>query len=212
MKQTVVYLQPRSLTESPNATEYQVPVGLSSEFNLAVACTPETFVPKEIATCARMLFIQPTPVEKTAFQFRSVRALLCFVKMLEKVYDGQVKPVLCTNSDFWSLLYGLIHKTRGGDKWVILCWDHPFISDLDRAGLSGRFLRILKRCFFRACFSRADRLLLLIHPHLLDELRIQISAARKSVHPNGVDVERLSLQDVPHGLGPTASGCMLQRF
>jgi glycosyltransferase involved in cell wall biosynthesis len=185
----IVYLQPRSLTESPNSTEFQIALGILAETDSILACAPECYLPIEVKCHAKSVQVFGGGPHSAGRGFRSLRSLLASIKMVRSLPRNVETVTVCSNSDLWSLAYGLAHSLNGA-RWVIFCWDHPFIGSLDQPGPIASLSRRLKSQFVRRCFLRADKLILIIHPELLRELKINHQSPK--LHRNGVDIKRIT--------------------
>lgn len=127
---------------SKNANVYQKPCWLSREYDLTLWVTENCRVPEEIAASCRLC------------RFRSLR---------DVTSNGEL---LFTGFDFPCMWVGWRLKRKTGAKWTVFCWDPPSLSHRDGCPPLRWVIDLVFRWFLRRC----DKLVLNIHPGLLDEI------------------------------------------
>lgn len=133
---------------SKNANVYQKPYRLSREYDLTLWVNNVCHVPGEIASKCR------------------VRRFAVLGDVLDCEKTSQLKFSIFTGFDFPCMWLALKLKRLTGMKWTVFCWDPPSLSHRDRFPLLRWMIDFVFRCFLRRC----DRLVLNIHPGLLDEI------------------------------------------
>lgn len=133
---------------SKNANVYQKPYRLSREYDLTLWVNNACHVPGEIASKCR------------------VRRFAVLGDVLDSEKTSQLKFSIFTGFDFPCMWLALKLKRLTGMKWTVFCWDPPSLSHRDRFPLLRWIIDLVFRCFLRRC----DRLVLNIHPGLLDEI------------------------------------------
>lgn len=133
---------------SKNANVYQKPYCLSREYDLTLWVNNACHVPDEIASKCR------------------VRRFAVLGDVLDCEKTSQLKFSIFTGFDFPCMWLALKLKRLTGMKWTVFCWDPPSLSHRDRFPLLRWMIDLVFRWFLRRC----DRLVLNIHPGLLDEI------------------------------------------
>lgn len=133
---------------SKNANVYQKPYRLSREYDLTLWVNNACHVPDEIASKCR------------------VRRFAVLGDVLDCEKTSQLKFSIFTGFDFPCMWVALKLKRLTGMKWTVFCWDPPSLSHRDRFPLLRWMIDLVFRWFLRRC----DRLVLNIHPGLLDEI------------------------------------------
>lgn len=153
MKPKAVYITRSNLSASwitPHANVYLKPLQVATAYD-TILCVPKaSHVPSEIATrCSRII------------QYDHIWSL---PRLLTGELDGQTS--LFTGFDFPSLFLARQLQKRLGCRWTLFLWDPPSLSHRDAS------------CFVRHCIDFvwrhiarfADRLVLNIHPGILEEI------------------------------------------
>ena len=133
---------------SRNANVYQKPYRLSREYDLTLWVNNACRVPGEIASKCQ------------------VRRFSVLNDVLECEKTSQPKFTIFTGFDFPCMWLALKLKRLSGMKWTVFCWDPPSLSHRDRFPLLRWIIDLVFRWFLRRC----DKLVLNIHPGLLDEI------------------------------------------
>ena len=133
---------------SRNANVYQKPYRLSREYDLTLWVNNACRVPGEIASKCQ------------------VRRFSVLNDVLECEKTSQPKFSIFTGFDFPCMWLALKLKRLSGMKWTVFCWDPPSLSHRDRFPLLRWIIDLVFRWFLRRC----DKLVLNIHPGLLDEI------------------------------------------
>ena len=185
----ILYLWNRHLTESPNATEVQLPLGLARAFNVTMLVPRGTFLPAQVKE--RMEFIEITRLVGTSRM--SLWERLVFLheaaKRTGELDAGGNLDLICTPIDEASLLLGSYLARRYKKPWVVFCWDHPYPIQAERTGFVQGLLRWSRSTLLRVVIRHASLLVLFIHPGLIEALRLRPQNVLSI--PNGVDIERL---------------------
>lgn len=127
---------------------YQKPYRLSREYDLTLWVNNACRVPGEIASKCQ------------------VRRFSVLNDVLECEKTSQPKFTIFTGFDFPCMWLALKLKRLSGMKWTVFCWDPPSLSHRDRFPLLRWIIDLVFRWFLRRC----DKLVLNIHPGLLDEI------------------------------------------
>lgn len=127
---------------------YQKPYRLSREYDLTLWVNNACRVPGEIASKCQ------------------VRRFSVLNDVLECEKTSQPKFSIFTGFDFPCMWLALKLKRLSGMKWTVFCWDPPSLSHRDRFPLLRWIIDLVFRWFLRRC----DKLVLNIHPGLLDEI------------------------------------------
>ena len=133
---------------SKNANVYQKPYRLSREYDLTLWVNNACRVPGEIASKCL------------------VRRFAVLDDVFENEKSSQAEFVIFTGFDFPCMWLALKLKRVTGMKWTVFCWDPPSLSHRDRFPLLRWIIDLVFRWFLRRC----DRIVLNIHPGLLDEI------------------------------------------
>ena len=155
---------------SKNANVYQKPYRLSREYDLTLWVNNVCHVPGEIASTCR------------------VRRFAVLGDVLDCETTSQLKFSIFTGFDFPCMWLALKLKRLTGMKWTVFCWDPPSLSHRDRFPLLRWMIDFVFRWFLRRC----DRLVLNIHPGLLDEIGYKPRVGQLECR----------MQDVFEGLAP----------
>lgn len=149
MKEKAIYITRCDIGwYSKNANAYRKPLEVATKYDATIYVSEACHVPKEIED------------ECTAIvRFRQVCEVLSF---RDEIHDAKV----FTGFDFPCMYVGWRLKKRYGCKWTVFLWDPPCLSHRDRFPP----LRWAIDAFFRFFVKRCDRLVLNIHPGLLDEI------------------------------------------
>ncbi len=137
---------------SQNANAYRKPLEVATKFSMTLCVNESCRVPKEIhEKCTEVV------------RFKHVGELLSPICSGTK--DLNTSRVF-TGFDFPSMFIGWRLKQRYACPWTIFLWDPPSLSHRD--GFPP--LRWAIDAVFRFFAKRCDRLILNIHPELLDEI------------------------------------------
>lgn len=133
---------------SRNANVYQKPYRLSREYDLTLWVNNACRVPVEIASKCQ------------------VRRFAVLNDVLEYEKTSQPRFTIYTGFDFPCMWLALKLKRLTRMKWTVFCWDPPSLSHRDKFPLLRWIIDLVFRWFLRRC----DKLVLNIHPGLLDEI------------------------------------------
>ena len=137
---------------SKNANAYRKPLEVATKFHTTLCVSKECQVPREIEDkCERVV------------RFDGLRGLL----KPRNTLNAQKGDLLFTGFDFPCMFKAWRLKKRFGCKWTVFLWDPPSLSWRD--GFLP--LRWAIDAVFRFFARRCDKLVLNIHPGLLDEIR-----------------------------------------
>ncbi len=180
-KLTILYWQPTSITESPNANAYQKPLGLALLGQVLMVCPRDAQIPDKIRRRVTIIPIN-TPLRGHWYtRFGSIGKVLLACR---SVTEARAIDLVATRVEIPSLLVGLLVKRMIGCQWVVFCWDHPF----GRLASSGNPLnRVLTWCLWRisgALLRQADRVVCNIDPLVLQPAHV--AADRIKGFRNGV--------------------------
>lgn len=136
---------------SKNANAYRKPLEVATKFHTTLYVGKECQVPREIEDkCERVV------------RFDGLLGLL----KLRNTLNARKGDLLFTGFDFPCMYVGWRLKRRYGCQWTVFLWDPPCLSHRD--GFPP--LRWAIDAVFRFFVRRCDRLVLNIHPGLLDEI------------------------------------------
>lgn len=133
---------------SRNANVYQKPLQLARKYDLTLWVSQSCRVPDEIACNCR------------------VRHFCQLKDVFYSEKENQGSLLIFTGFDFPCMWIGLKLKGLTGAYWTVFCWDPPALSHRDRFPPLRWAIDLCFRWFLRRC----DRLVLNIHPGLLDEI------------------------------------------
>ena len=185
----VVYVLRRSITESPNATEYQRPLGLARGFDVTLLVPAGATVPSEIRSRLRVEELEcrdtrhKSPLWMIAFVLAATRKILHVSSRIRT-------DAICTGTDEASLAIGWLMKIALRLPWIVFCWDHPYPVQAERNDLLSRLLGKTRRTIIRFFLSRSSMVCCNIAPGMLEELRI--AGSRVFCLPNGVALSRIA--------------------
>ena len=151
MKEKAIYITRCDIGwYSKNANAYRKPLEVATKYDTTLYVSENCCVPKEIEEkCAEVV------------RFRRVAEVLTKVRGA-----GLDKTKVFTGFDFPCMYVGWRLKRRYGCQWTVFLWDPPCLSHRD--GFPP--LRWAIDAVFRFFTRRCDRLVLNIHPGLLDEI------------------------------------------
>ncbi len=176
MNRRAVYITRSNLSASwitPHANVYLKPLEVVSSYKTTLCVPADSQVPDSIAVrCSRIVY------------YHSFGSLF---HLLERIVDKDT--VLFTGFDFPCLFLARQLKHRKGCAWTMFLWDPPSLGYRDHY----RWLRRLIDWMWRRLALSADRIVLNIHPGLLEEI---------GYHPSPGQVE-LRMQDAFRDLCPT---------
>lgn len=136
---------------SKNANAYRKPLEVATKFHTTLCVGKECQVPREIEDkCERVV------------RFDGLRGLL----KPRNTLNARKGDLLFTGFDFPCMFKAWRLKKRFGCKWTVFLWDPPSLSWRD--GFPQ--LRWMIDAVFRFFARRCDKLVLNIHPGLLDEI------------------------------------------
>ena len=138
---------------SKNANVYQKPYRLSREYDLTLCVSQTCHVPDEISSKASRIV-----------RFKNVFDFLSLNRSIEQ--SNNSPALIFTGFDFPCMWLALKLKRLTGAKWTVFCWDPPALSHRDRFPPLRWAIDLVFRWFLRRC----DKLVLNIHPGLLDEI------------------------------------------
>ena len=163
---------------SKNANAYRKPLEVATKFHTTLCVSKECHVPREIEDkCERVV------------RFNGLRGLL----KPRNTLNARKGDLLFTGFDFPCMFKAWRLKKRFGCKWTVFLWDPPSLSWRD--GFPP--LRWMSDAVFRFFARRCDKLVLNIHPGLLDEIGFK---------PREGQLE-LRMQDAWEGLDFGNEGC-----
>jgi len=137
---------------SKNANAYRKPLEVATQYATTLYVPEHCHVPKEIAEkCVGIV------------RFRNVSDILT---QRRRDAREQRDAKIFTGFDFPCMFVGWQLKRRYGCQWTVFLWDPPSLSHRDRFPP----LRWAIDAVFRFFARRCDRLVLNIHPGLLDEI------------------------------------------
>jgi glycosyltransferase involved in cell wall biosynthesis len=168
---------------SRNANAYQKPLMLSEAFDLTLVCPQGTTVPDEIAAKCRVVQVACGDVQKGW----SLWKVMSFMKAAWRAvfYCNNEQADVATGFDMPCLILGWLAKRRLGARWIVFCWDPPALSWRDKGGVLARIVVMGVDGLFRFLVKDADRLVLNIHPGLLDEMGYCPKKGQLLSMPNG---------------------------
>jgi glycosyltransferase involved in cell wall biosynthesis len=183
---------------SRNANAYQKPLMLSEAFELTLVCPEGTKVPEVIAEKCRVIKVACGEVRSGWSAMKVARfmkgawmAVFCYCKKGQKKKGGGVEggqePMVATGFDFPCLMLGWWAKRRRGSRWGVFCWDPPALSWRDKVGVLARGVVMGVDWLFKRLVRDADRLVLNIHPGLLNEIGYAPRAGQVIRMVNGVE-------------------------
>lgn len=141
---------------SKNANVYQKPYRLSREYELTLCVSHNCRIPDEISSKVSHIV-----------RFKNIFDFLSLKRTIRTIKKSNNSPALIfTGFDFPCMWFGWRLKRETGAKWTVFCWDPPSLSHRDRFPLLRWMIDFLFRWFLRRC----DRIVLNIHPGLLDEI------------------------------------------
>lgn len=137
---------------SKNANAYRKPLEVATKYDTTLCVNETCRVPEEIAEICRGIV-----------RFEGLCGLLTGNFLSQR---GAEKFELFTGFDFPCMFKAWRMKKRFGCRWTVFLWDPPCLSHRDRFPPLRWAIDALFRFFARRC----DRLVLNIHPGLLDEI------------------------------------------
>ena len=141
---------------SKNANVYQKPYCLSREYDLTLCISQKCRVPDEISSKVSHIV-----------RFTNVFDFLSLNRTIRTIEKSNNSPAfIFTGFDFPCMWVGWRLKRKTGAKWTVFCWDPPSLSHRDRFPPLRWVIDLVFRWFLRRC----DKLVLNIHPGLLDEI------------------------------------------
>lgn len=141
---------------SKNANVYQKPYQLSREYGLTLCVSQKCRVPDEISSRVSRII-----------RFKNVFEFLSLNRTIRRIEEqNNSSALIFTGFDFPCMWVGWRLKRKTGAKWTVFCWDPPSLSHRDRFPLLRQIIDLVFRWFLRRC----DRIVLNIHPGLLDEI------------------------------------------
>ena len=136
---------------SKNANAYRKPLEVATKFHTKLCVSKECQVPREIEDkCERVV------------RFDGLRGLL----KPRNTLNARKGDLLFTGFDFPCMFKAWRLKKRFGCKWTVFLWDPPSLSWRDGFPPVRWMIDAVCRFFARRC----DKLVLNIHPGLLDEI------------------------------------------
>ena len=185
----IIYVLTRSITGSPNANEYQKPLGLARAFHVTLLVPADAFVPLEIRNRLRVVELAcGTTRRKSALWLTSF--VLAGAKGIVRMLSRVRADAICTGIDEASLSIGWLANTFLRLPWIVFCWDHPYPLQAEREDLFSRLLGRIRRTVISFFLNRSSMVCCNINPGLFEELRLTTS--RAVCLPNGVAFSRLS--------------------
>jgi len=157
---------------SRNANAYQKPLMLSEAFDLTLLCPQGTTVPDEIAAKCRVVQVACGDT-RTGW---SLWKVLRFMKgAWREIVASRKKEQqdVATGFDIPCLILGWLAKRRLGARWTVFCCDPPALSWRDKGGVGARSVVMGVNRLFKWLVKDADRLVLNIHPGVLNEMGVQ---------------------------------------
>ena len=136
---------------SKNANVYRKALEMVTKYDATLCLDAACRVPPEIESQARQIV-----------RFAGVRGLLKLSRTLSLDASDQI----FTGFDFPCLFAAWRLKRKFGCKWTMFLWDPPALSHRDNSALLRWCIDLVWRWFAR----RADKLVLNIHPGLLNEI------------------------------------------
>ena len=157
MKSRAIFITRSDISRcSRNANVYQKPYSLSREYDLTLCVSQNCRVPDEISSKVSRIV-----------RYGSVFGFLSLNRTIRTIEKSNNSPALIfTGFDFPCMWVGWRLKRKTGAKWTVFCWDPPALSHRDRLPPLRWAIDFVFRWFARRC----DRLVLNIHPGLLDEI------------------------------------------
>ena len=174
---------------SRSANAFQKPWMLSQSFDLTVIQPTGARLPADIAQGCRLERIPCGDVSKRWTLGQMFRFVVgCASRLSKLILGGRASsdscctrsagPIVATGFDVPCLLLGWWLRRRWGLKWFVFCWDPPALSWRDRKDIAGRWVVACVDLIFRRTVRHADRLVLNIHPGVLDEIGFVPSEAQ----------------------------------
>lgn len=157
MKKRAIFITRSDISwYSKNANVYQKPYRLSREYDLTLCVSKNCRVPDEIlAKVSRVV------------RFKNIFEFLSLNRTIRTSEQSNNSPAcVFTGFDFPCMWVGLRLKQKTGMKWTVFCWDPPSLSYRDKFPLLRWAIDLVFRWFLRRC----DKIVLNIHPGLLDEI------------------------------------------
>ena len=151
MKEAAIYITRCDIGwYSKIANAYRKPLEIATKYDVTLCVGESCHVPKEIEEkCCKVV------------RFRRVWDILS-----RRDVEVQGDVAIFTGFDFPCLYVGWRLKKKYGCKWTVFLWDPPCLSHRDGSPP----LRWAIDALFRFFAKRCDRLVLNIHPGLLDEI------------------------------------------
>ena len=189
MPPAVLYVLRRSITESPNANEYQRPLGLARGFRVTLLVPAGATVPPEIRNRLRVVELECRDTRHKS-PLWLVSYILAATKNTLHVSSRIRADAICTGTDEASLAIGWLIKIALRLPWIVFCWDHPYPVQAERTDLLSRLLGKTRRTIIRFFLNRSSMVCCNIAPGMLEELRVANS--RVFFLPNGVALNRIA--------------------
>ena len=191
------YVLSRPITESPNANEYQKPIGLARAFDVVVLIGAGSYVPREISKHVQVVEAGAGCSVNSRFRTRPLKFVASVVRRLRSLSDTNRIDAVCTAVDETSLAIGYLANVLLGLPWMTFCWDHPCPVQAERTDILSRLLGNVRAGLLRHLVRRSSMLCCNIHPGLWREFgRMPVQTFSL---PNGIDTERLAQAS---GAGP----------
>jgi glycosyltransferase involved in cell wall biosynthesis len=157
---------------SRNANAYQKPLMLSEAFELTLICPAGTTVPDAIAKKCQVVQVACGDTRTGWSLWKVLRFMKgAWLEILASSKKDQND--VATGFDFPCLMLGWLAKRRLGVKWIVFCWDPPALSWRDKGGVVARGVVTGVNRLFKRLVKDADRLVLNIHPGVLNEMGVQ---------------------------------------
>lgn len=188
-KPAIAYLSARPITESPNASAVQYPIGLSRAFETYVISRDSVALPTEVAAVVRDVRLPSLGGMSRSRWGGRIGAIPQFVELMVRLRADVGLSALCTGVDEASTIAGTILRSYYRMPWVSLCWDHPWPVQAEEDTLKARLLRGCRAAVLKSALTTCDLMCANIHPELLTHLGLL--PRRCCVLPNGVDYDRI---------------------
>ena len=151
---------------SKNANAYRKPLEVAAKHETTLYVSESCRVPKEIEEkCASVVRFRKVwdvlmPRSKEVEDVEADKKTLCSLRLCASALN------IFTGFDFPCMLVGWLLKRKYGCQWTVFLWDPPSLSHRDCFPP----LRWAIDFVFRFFAKRCDKLVLNIHPGLLDEI------------------------------------------
>ncbi len=184
---SILYVWPRSITESPSANAYQRPLGLARGFDVHMLLPKDADLPGEIESVVTRHDLPATPAgfpgrRETAFLARTVESA-------GEIHRRVGLSCVYTSTDIMPVLAGWMTRRRLGIPWVANGWDHPYGRHAERLDCVGRLGLWLRWAMDGALLRSADLLVLHILPPVMRPLGLP--ASKIFALPNGAANDRI---------------------